>query len=68
MEVYNVSTQIMDLFSSSYIYQMQKKTRKKTGDKNSLTLPPIQGLVCIPNLHRKQLDYLQTLLAFLELK
>ena len=66
MEVYNVSTQIMDLFSSTYT--KAKKPRKKTGDKNSLTLHPIQGLVCIPNLHRKQLDCLQPLLAFLELK
>lgn len=31
MEVYNVSTQIMDLFSSSYVYQMQKNQERKLG-------------------------------------
>ncbi len=31
MEVYNVSTQIMDLFSSSYTYQRQKTQERKLG-------------------------------------
>ena len=57
------------LFKLLYLSKAENP-RKKTGDKNSLTLPPlqVQGLVCIPNLHRKQLDCLEPLLAFLELK
>lgn len=52
MEVYNLVLKSWASFQHPTSTK-GKKIKRKNGDRNSLTLHPLQDLVCIPNLHRK---------------